>query len=185
MKLTVKEMALTGVMTALLAILAPVAIPLSTEVPISLATLVVMLNGALLGKRFGTLSVLIYIILGMIGIPVFAGYSAGAGIVFGMTGGYILGYLPLAYLTGWIYEMGRAEKGMKHFACLAAGMVVGNVVLYLFGTIWFMQYTGMGLMPSLAACVLPFLPGDFLKMAVVCVLVPRLENAAMRTVKYA
>ncbi|MBR4162940.1 MAG: biotin transporter BioY [Solobacterium sp.] len=185
MKLTVKEMALTGVMAALLAVVAPLAIPLSTEVPISLATLAVMLNGALLGKKMGTLSVMIYIILGMIGIPVFAGYSAGAGVVFGMTGGYILGYLPLAYFTGWVYEQCRSAKGYKQYAGLAAGMLTGNAILYFIGTIWFMKFTGMELMPSLAACVFPFLPGDFLKMAVVCVLVPRLENAVMHTVKYA
>ena len=99
MKLTVKEMAFTAIMAAVICVLSPIAVPLAGEVPISLATLAVMLAGALLGRKLGSLSVLIYILLGMAGVPVFANYAAGAGIVFGMTGGYIVGYIPLAYMT--------------------------------------------------------------------------------------
>ncbi len=175
MHLTVRQMALTAMMAALISVLAPIAIPLAGGVPVSLATLAVMLTGALLKEKLGTLATLIYILIGMIGLPVFAGYSAGAAIVFGMTGGYIIGYLPLAYITGLVYR--RYSREGTNTAALAAGMVLGTVVLYALGTAWFMKSTGMTLSASLAACVIPFLPGDVLKMAVVAVLAPRLENS--------
>ena len=115
----------------------------------------------------------------MTGLPVFAGYSSGAGIVFGMTGGYILGYLPLAYICGMTAEADHSS-GWKSMVLRAGGMLAGTAVLYLIGTVWFMKYTCMDLMASLAACVIPFLPGDFLKMAIVCVLTPRLMPAVRR-----
>ena len=93
-----------------------------------------------------------------------------------VTGGYILGYLPLAYICGMTAEADHSS-GWKSIALRAGGMLAGTAVLYLIGTVWFMKYTGMDLMASLAACVIPFLPGDVLKMAVVAVLAPRLENS--------
>ncbi len=164
-------MAYTALMAAVISVLAPIAIELSGGVPVSLATLVVMLAGGLLGSRYGTLAVLIYILLGMIGMPVFAGYSSGAHIVFGMTGGYILGYLPLAYITGWF-----AEHYGTNIQSIVSGTLLGNLVLYILGTLWFMFVTKMGLTASLAACVIPFLPGDLIKIVVLCILVPRLSR---------
>ena len=175
MHLNVKQMALTAMMAALISVLAPIAIPLAGGVPVSLATLAVMLAGALLKEKLGTLATLIYILIGMIGLPVFANYSSGAAIVFGMTGGYIIGYLPLAYITGLVYRRYSGEK--PNTAALAAGMVLGTVVLYALGTVWFMKSTGMTLAASMAACVIPFLPGDVLKMVVVAILAPRLESS--------
>ena len=166
-----KQMAYTALMAAVIGVLAPIAIELSGGVPVSLATLAVMLAGGLLGSRYGTLAVLIYILLGMIGIPVFAGYSSGAHIVFGMTGGYILGYLPLAYMTGWF-----AEHYGTNLKSLVSGTFLGTLILNVLGTLWFMVITKMGLMASLAACVIPFLPGDLLKIVVVCILVPRVSR---------
>ena len=181
MKLTVKDLSMTAVMAAVIWVLSPVAVPLATHVPISLATLAVMLSGALLGSRLGTLAAAVYIIVGALGMPVFANYSSGISVLFGMTGGYIFGYLPLAHLSGWIYErFGRNRDGYHRTAVLMSGMLCGNAVLYTVGTIWFMLYTGMPLSGALAACVLPFLPGDLLKMCAVCVLVPRLEPALRR-----
>ena len=177
MKLTVRQISSTALMAAVICILSPIAIPLAGQVPVSLATLAVMLTGALLGPYLGTLAVLIYLLLGGIGLPVFAGWTGGFALLFGMTGGYLFGYLPLAFLTGL-----AAEK-MKHpgdWKILTAGMIAGTAVLYLIGTAWFMKYTGMDLTASLAACVIPFLPGDCLKMIITCILVPRLMPAAQK-----
>ncbi|MBQ1532463.1 MAG: biotin transporter BioY [Solobacterium sp.] len=174
MKLTVKEMAFTAIMAAVICVLSPIAVPLAGEVPISLATLAVMLAGALLGRKLGSLSVLIYIFLGMIGLPVFANYAAGAGIVFGMTGGYIVGYIPLAYMTGWFRERSGKQNVYVSVAC---GALIGTLILYILGTVWFIRVTGMPLMGALAACVFPFIPGDLLKIAVVCLLTPRIRPA--------
>lgn len=171
----VKDMTKTALLAAVICVLSPLAIPLAGQVPISLATLAVMLAGVVLKEKYGTLAVLIYIILGMIGVPVFANYSAGASIVFGMTGGYIIGYLPLAYITGLAAKK-AAQAEHYSIPTLALGALLGTFVLYVLGTVWFMVFTKMGLGASLAACVLPFLAGDTLKIAAVCLLAPRLEK---------
>ena len=183
MKFHIREMTAVGLMTALICVLAPVAVPLSSMVPISLATLAVMMTSALLGARLGTLSTALYILLGMTGLPVFANYKAGAGVVFGVTGGYILGYLPLSLITALIYEkIGRRQKGAGEPFTLALGMILGTIVLYAFGTFWFIRYTGMEWNAALAACVWPFIPGDLIKIGVTCILVPKLKQSADKLV---
>lgn len=162
-------------MTAVIAVLSPLSVPLSTQVPISLATFAVMLAGAVLGAKEGTICTALYLLLGAIGVPVFAGYSSGIGILFGMTGGYLFGYLPLAFCTGL-----AAEKKDTP-AVLAAGMVIGTIILYVIGTIWFMLFMKMPLGASLAACVLPFLPGDAVKILVVALAAPRLRKAVLHS----
>ena len=172
-----KQLTAAALMAALISVLAPLSIPLAGQVPVSLATLAVMLSGALIGSKAGTLSALIYLLLGFIGIPVFAGWTSGAGILFGMTGGYLFGYLPLAFVTGLFYE--KKESPLSLFL----GMLAGTVILYVLGTLWFMKYTGMALVASLSACVSPFLPGDLLKMILVVILAPRIHPAAMKLMK--
>ncbi len=172
-----KQLIAAALMAALISVLAPLSIPLAGQVPVSLATLAVMLSGALIGSKAGTLSALIYLLLGFIGIPVFAGWTSGAGILFGMTGGYLFGYLPLAFVTGLFYE--KKESPLSLFL----GMLAGTVILYVLGTLWFMKYTGMALAASLSACVIPFLPGDLLKMILVVILAPRIHPAAMKLMK--
>ena len=172
-----KQLIAAALMAALISVLAPLSIPLAGQVPVSLATLAVMLSGALIGSKAGTLSALIYLLLGFIGIPVFAGWTSGAGILFGMTGGYLFGYLPLAFVTGLFYETKASPLS------LFLGMLAGTVILYVLGTLWFMKYTGMALAASLSACVIPFLPGDLLKMILVVILAPRIHPAAMKLMK--
>lgn len=173
-----KDMVLCALCAALTCILAPVSIPTPGGVPISLATFTVMLAGLLLGEKLGTLSQLIYILLGAAGLPVFAGWTGGIGPVLGMTGGYIIGYLFLAFFTGLIYfHMGKNRSGAPGYLWKAAGMITGTVVLYAFGTFWFMHVTGMDLPASMAACVLPFLPGDAVKIAAAAVLSGQIEKA--------
>jgi biotin transport system substrate-specific component len=174
MKLSVRQSAAVALMAAVICVLSPLSIPLASQVPISLATLAVMLAGALLGSKAGTLAVLIYIILGMIGLPVFAGWTSGAAIVFGMTGCYIIGYLPLAFCTGYFFESHPTP------GALVLGMVIGTITLYTIGTVWFMLYTKTDLTASLTACVLPFLPGDVLKMILTALVTPRIRPAARK-----
>lgn len=166
-----KDLVLTALMAAVISVLAPLAIPLGGGVPISLATFAVMLAGAVLGPKFGTLSVLIYLLLGSIGIPVFANYEAGFQCVVGMTGGYLIGYLPLAWFTGFIHEKHPTRGG------LIAGMLMGEAVLYVLGTIWFCIYTQMGFLAALAVCVIPFIPGDIIKIIAVVLMTPTLKKA--------
>ena len=99
-----------------------------------------------------------------------------------MTGGYIVGYIPLAWLTGLIYKrFGSREKMPVRIFFMVLGMIAGNLALYILGTAWFMVVTGMTLEASLAACVIPFIPGNFIKMAAVCLIAPPVENAIRKS----
>lgn len=163
-----KKMVYCALMAAVLCVISPLSIPVGA-VPISLATLGVMLAGALLGAQLGTLSVLIYLVLGWVGLPVFAGYSSGFTCLFGPTGGYMIGYLFLAFLTGFLYTK-------KTLPYLVGSILVGELVLYLLGTIWFMFVAQTSLVSALMICVLPFIPGDIAKIVLVCLLLPQLEK---------
>ncbi len=181
MKSSTQNLVLTALCAAIICILSPLSVPIG-PVPISLATFAVMLSGCLLGAKWGTIATLIYILLGAIGVPVFAGYSGGFQNIVGMTGGYIIGYLPLAFFAGLIYDkLGRHASGAKKIAFMAIGMVVGTAVLYLIGTAWFCYVSGMGVVEALALCVTPFLIGDTLKIVVVAILVPQIERALSRS----
>lgn len=180
-----RNMVLCAMCAAITCVLAPLSIPLAGGVPVSLATFAVMLAGVLLGGTPGAVSQLIYVLLGAVGLPVFAGWTGGLGNVLGMTGGYIIGYIPLAWLTGLIYKKHAASPNKaEKYGFMIAGMLAGNIALYVLGTAWFMFVTGMGLGESLAACVIPFIPGDFIKMAAVMIIAPPVE-AAIRKTMYA
>ncbi len=157
--------------TALIVILSQLQLPIG-PVPVSLATLGVMLCGLLLGWRWGTLAVGAYILLGAVGVPVFAGFQGGAGRLAGPTGGYIVGYLFYALLSG--LDVIRLQK---HFWGRCILLLLGTAVCYCLGTIWFMHAAGRQLSESLSLCVIPFLPGDAAKIALASFLTPRLRGA--------
>ncbi len=157
----VKDMTLTAVMAALVCIAGPLTIP-AGPIPLSLATLAVYLAGAVLGKKRGTLAVALYLLIGIIGVPVFSGFSGGFQKLAGVTGGYLVGYLPCAFLSGLGAE--RAEEESRIWI-LPAKMAAGTAVLYTIGTAWFMIQSGNALGTALSLCVVPFLPGDAVKIA--------------------
>lgn len=177
-----RNLVLCAMCAAITCILAPLSIPLAGGVPVSLATFAVMLSGVLLGGPLGALSQLIYVLLAAVGLPVLAGWTGGLGIVLGMTGGYIIGYIPCAWLTGLIYKKyGKIAKKPVKILFMILGMTAGNIVLYVIGTAWFMFITEMTLEASLAACVIPFIPGNIIKMAAVIIIGLPVENAIRRT----
>ena len=168
-------------LAALTCVLAPIAIPMPLGVPITLATFSIMLAGVLLGARLGTISQGVYILLGAAGLPVFSGYRGGIGVIAGMTGGYIIGYLPLVFCSGCFYHrFGRTRKGTGRILAMVTGMLTGTALLYLLGTAWFIAVSHMSVSGALAACVLPFLPGDAVKIAAVVMLALPLERALRR-----
>ena len=177
-----RNLVLCAMCAAITCILAPLSIPLAGGVPVSLATFAVMLSGVLLGGPLGALSQLIYVLLAAVGLPVLAGWTGGLGIVLGMTGGYIIGYIPCAWLTGLIYKKyGETAKKPVKILFMILGMTAGNIVLYVIGTAWFMFITEMTLEASLAACVIPFITGHIIKMAAVIIIGLPVENAIRRT----
>ncbi len=176
-----KELILCAMCAAITCILAPISVPIG-PVPISLCTFAVMLAGVLLGGKFGFISQLVYVLLGAVGVPVFAGYSAGVSCIAGMTGGYIVAYPVLAFLTGLIYwKFGRNRSGKRRILWMFLGMVIGTAVLYAFGTAWFCAVSGTDVAAAMGMCVIPFLPGDLLKMVVVILISLPMEKALART----
>lgn len=164
---------LCALFAALTAICSFISIPLPfTPVPVNLATLSVFLAGGLLGCRYGTLSQIVYVLLGAAGAPVFHNFTAGLGIVAGPTGGYILGYVTAAFFTGLIIERSKGENSVP---ALIAAMTLGLLSCYGLGTLWFMVSAHTSLPAALAACVIPFLPGDALKICAGCILIKKLR----------
>lgn len=175
-----KELVMCALCAAITCVLAPLSLPIG-PIPISLCTFAVMLAGTLLGAKWGFISQLIYVLLGIAGLPVFAGYKAGLGVIMGPTGGYIIAYPILALLCGFLYHRFRSGRtGAAKIGAMVAAMVIGTVVLYAVGTAWFCFVAGSDVAAALGLCVLPFLPGDALKMAAVAVIVPQLERALSR-----
>lgn len=172
MKMTdTRRLVFCALFTALIVILSQLQVPVG-PVPVSLATLGVMLCGLLLGWRYGALAVGAYILLGAVGVPVFAGFQGGAGRLLGPTGGYILGYLFYALIAG--LSIPRLQERFWGRCVLLLG---GTAVCYGLGTAWFMQTSGRTLAESLTLCVIPFLPGDAAKIALAAFLTPRLRKA--------
>ena len=176
----VKDMTLTAVMAALICIAGPLTIA-AGPIPLSLATFAVMLAGTVLGKKWGTAAAGLYLLIGIIGIPVFSGFSGGFQKLAGVTGGYLVGYLPCAFLAGLGAE--RAEKEGRKWV-LPAMTVLGTVILYIVGTAWFMIQTKNGLGAALGLCVLPFLPGDAVKIAAVAMITPAVRKATARITQH-
>lgn len=173
MRSSLRPLLLCALFAALTVICAQLVIPLPM-VPISLALLAVNLTGALLGPRLGAASMGVYALLGLAGAPVFASFGAGPGILFGKTGGYILGYILAAFLTGLLLCK-RQGYGRTCFA-----MAMGTLACYAFGTAWFMAVTGLNLGAGLGYCVLPFLPGDAVKVLAAAWLAKRLRPQVER-----
>jgi len=175
------QMVRTALFSGILCVLAPVALPVpGSPVPVSLATFVVYLAGMVLGAKQGVICVLVYLLLGTVGLPVFSGFSGGAGVLLGPTGGYLLGYIPCVLVVGLSVEkrelickklkeeltserVGRARKMM----CYGLAMVMGTLLCYAIGTVWFIavmegSYT---FLQALLVCVVPYLLFDAVKIA--------------------
>lgn len=182
--ITTREIVSTALMCAIISVLAPLAIPLAGGVPVSMATFAVMLAGAICGPKWGTLSTLLYVIIGAVGLPVYANYASGFGNLVGPTGGYLIGYIPLAFCVGYGYwKFGKEKTGVQKIAALVISILIGEVILYILGTVWFMYIGQTPLMSALVWCVIPFIPGDIAKIVAVSILVPILERTLPK--KYA
>ncbi|MDD2955314.1 MAG: biotin transporter BioY [Oscillospiraceae bacterium] len=169
-----KALTLCALFAALTAVCSQfqIAIPF---VPINLALLSVHLAGALLGPKYGPVSMAVYALMGLIGVPVFAGFGSGPGVLFGKTGGYIVGYILCALTVGLLTRLWG-----DRFSLLCAAMALGVLLCYLFGTLWFMAVAGLDLFTSLGYCVFPFLPGDAVKILLASLLAKRLRGPLAR-----
>lgn len=158
-----KELTMTALMAAVICILAPLSIPIG-PVPISFTNLAIYLALYILGWKRGTISYLVYVLIGLVGLPVFSGFTGGPSKLAGPTGGYIIGFIPMAIIAGFIIDHCH-----KSFVQLI-GMIVGTAVCYAFGTAWFCVVAGSTVQAALTICVIPFIPADLIKMVVAMLL---------------
>ncbi len=171
---TIMEMTRTALFTAALAVFSQIAVPMPGGVPINLALLAVYLAAFVLDRRGALTAVGLYLLLGAVGVPVFAQFRGGPDALVGPTGGYLLGYLFTAAAVGLLRPW--ADTFVKRaLACLA-----GLLCCYVPGTLWFMSQAGMSLQQSLTYCVYPFIPGDILKILAAASAAPQLRAALSR-----
>lgn len=173
-KLSIQQLAVIGVMTAVTCILAPLSIPIGV-VPISFTNLAVYIALYVLGVKKGTISYLVYLCIGLVGVPVFSGFTSGPGKLFGPTGGYLIGFILMAVIAGIFID----RFTDKMFLCFL-GMVLGTAVCYLLGTLWLAYQGGMNFQAALAAGVLPFIPGDIAKMVVAMLIGPQIRKQLIK-----
>jgi biotin transport system substrate-specific component len=137
-----------------------------TPIPITGQTLAVLLTGVLLGSRRGSLAVLTYLIEGAAGLPVFAGAAAGITHLFGTTGGYLFGFIPAAFVCGYLAEKGWDRNYLTTFVL----MLMGTAIIFFFGLSWLKIYVGSE--NILAFGLYPFIPGAFIKIMLATAILP-------------
>ena len=157
-----KKILLCAFFAALTAVLSQIIIPIG-PVPINLALISVFTAGGVLGWKGGGVSQAIFVLLGIVGLPVFAGLHGGIGALVGPTGGFIMGYIPCAMLSGFV-----RRKWM--------GMLFGLAVLYIMGSFWYVYVTKAHILAAVMACIIPFIIGDSLKILLSNVLVKRIRR---------
>ena len=172
-KLTVKDLAQISMMTALIAVCAWLTIPFT--VPFTMQTFAVFITLLLLEGRKGTIAILLYILLGAAGVPVFHGFSGGIGVLAGPTGGYIVGFL----LTGILYWMTARVRNSRKMNNLV--LLAGHVLCYAFGTLWFSivkENAGspIGFLQGITICVLPYILPDLAKLALADLIARRVKK---------
>lgn len=166
-----KKLTLIGLMAAVLCILGPFSIPLPVSpVPLSLTNFVVYITVYILGMKCGTASVLVYLLLGTAGLPVFSGFGGGLGKLVGPTGGYLIGFLFIALIQGFLMEHFPGRK-----TAAIAGMILGLALCYAFGTLWLAGQMNLSFGAALAVGVIPYLPGDMLKIILAAIIGPKLR----------
>lgn len=175
---TTRRLVMIAMVTAITCILAPFAIPIPiSPVPISLTNLVLLISIYVLGWKDAAVSYLVYLLLGALGLPVFSGFAGGLGKIAGPTGGYLTGFIFMTIIAGIFVERYENRRIL-----VITGMVLGTLVAYVFGTAWLAFQLELPFTGALSIGVLPYLPGDTVKiiMAVLTgpILRSRLQNLA-------
>ena len=185
---SVASLCYIGVFTAIICVLSQISIPMPAGVPMTLQTLIIPLAGVVLGKKKGTYATLLYLLIGAIGIPVFAGFLSGLGVLLGMTGGFLISFPILSFTAGLGDELGLKLSHKKdgsrnlaiYYAILVASLVIGATINYVFGTFWFIFATQSTFLYAFTACVLPFIGTAILKIILVALIAPELKKRLAR-----
>lgn len=177
-KLSVQDMCMIGVSTAIIAIMAQISIPMPLGVPMTMQTFAITLAAIVLGAKNSAIASLIYVLLGAIGVPVFAGLSGGYDKILGPTGGFLISFPIMALIIGLGIDLHTKNKTLSVITMII-GIVVGTVVNYIVGILWFCFVMESSFMVGFEACVLPFIPTAILK-AVLAVLIGLPVRKAVR-----
>jgi biotin transport system substrate-specific component len=173
----IRNMVLSALFAALLAISGQIAIPIG-PVPITLQTMMVLLAGAILGSRWGTVSVLVWILLAAVGVPVLSGGTSGMGVLFGPTGGYIFGFLITAFLVGWTIERLGRSRSVAWWQLLLVFLLGAVGVINAIGFPWFLFVSDLAFSMGIFNKVfVVFLPGDVAKAVLATILTFALYRA--------
>ena len=161
-----KIITLIGLMTGVTCILGPLSIPIPVSaVPITFTNLAIYLSAIILGQKKATVSYLIYLLIGLVGVPVFSGFTGGPGKLLGPTGGYLIGFIFMAFITGYFVDRFPGKIHMY-----VTGMVLGIIVTYIFGTAWLAYQANMTFLAALFVGVVPYIVGDIIKIIVATVI---------------
>ncbi len=164
-----KDITFMAMMVSFISVSSQISIPIG-QVPITLQTLMILLTSLILGSKKGMLTVLIYVFIGAIGFPVFAGFSSGIGVLFLQTGGFILSFPLMAYIAGLFSE--KTDNKLLIYI----GSIVGTIVNFIFGTIYFMYVTELGLSISIGYTVIPFIPTTIVQIILAVEISERLKT---------
>lgn len=160
----VKNTAFIALLSAILCLLAPLSIP-AGAIPVSLASFAVFIIASCVKTKHSVIAVVIYILLGAFGLPVFSAFTGGFHRIVGITGGYIIGYIPCALITGLLVNKYENKKPVYPLS-----MALGTVSCYFTGTIWYILQTKSSITAALLTCVIPFIIGDIIKITVASIL---------------
>jgi biotin transport system substrate-specific component len=174
---SLRGMAYASMFGALTAVGAYIMIPLP-PVPMTMQTLFVNLAGALLGGSLGALSQVVYILLGVIGLPVFAGGKAGVGVLIGPTGGYLIGFVAGAFIIGKLTSL-RRQPGLLW---LMGSMAAGIAVVYALGIMQLMMVAKLGITKAIAIGLLPSLPGDIAKIVIAALICRKVREGIFKKI---
>lgn len=175
-KIKTKQMVLIALMTAVTCVLGPLSIPLPfSPVPISLTNFAIFLAIFVLGMENGTISFIIYLLLGAVGVPVFSSFRGGLQVLAGATGGYLIGFIFLALIMGF-----ALDHFDRKLVPTIIGMIIGMAVCYAFGTVWLAKLLSLSFKEGLMMGVIPYLAGDAAKIIIAAIVGPKLYGATQK-----
>ena len=175
-KIRTKQMVLIALMTAVTCVLGPLSIPLPfSPVPISLTNFAIFLAIFVLGMKSGTISFIIYLLLGAVGVPVFSSFRGGFQVLAGPTGGYLIGFIFLALIMGF-----ALDHFDRKLVPTIIGMIIGMAVCYAFGTVWLAKLLSLSFKEGLMMGVIPYLAGDAAKIIIAAIVGPKLYGATQK-----
>ena len=158
--------------TAVMCIIGPVSVPIPiSPVPISLTQLGIYFAVYALGYKYALISVLVYILIGSIGLPVFSGFMGGVNRLIGPTGGYLLGFIFLTLILGYFIDKYECNKGF-----VILGFILGNSACYIFGSLWLSFQSNISVISAFMIGCIPYIPADIIKSVMAFIIGPKIKN---------